>query len=173
MTLDHHHLSPTQTQCHQYLSCSCPDFNQTLKVVLWDQQQQQQHQQHLIYYWPDFHQTLKKGFWNQQHKTRLISIESHPKKIVVVVVIGVVDGCGSCNRWDVVDVVDVVVVVVVIVIVIVVVIIVVLVVVVAVDLRNPHLKFGWNWVRDSWDIADIEFVWVVVGGGGGLKSSAT
>ena len=28
----------TQTQCHQYLSCSCPDFNPTLKVGLWDQQ---------------------------------------------------------------------------------------------------------------------------------------
>ena len=54
MTLDHHHPPPPppppQTQCHQYLSCSCPDFNQTLKVGLWDQQQpykQQQHQQQL------------------------------------------------------------------------------------------------------------------------------
>ena len=30
----------TQTQCHQYLICSCSDFNQTLKVGFWDQQQQ-------------------------------------------------------------------------------------------------------------------------------------
>ena len=49
MTLDHH-PPPPQTQCHQYLSCSWPDFNQTLKVGLWDQQQpykQQQHEQQL------------------------------------------------------------------------------------------------------------------------------
>ena len=42
MTLYHHHPPPThppQTQCHQ---CSLPDFNQTLKVGLWDLQQQQQ-----------------------------------------------------------------------------------------------------------------------------------
>ena len=32
----------TQTQCHQYLSYSWPDFNQTLKVGLWEQQQQLQ-----------------------------------------------------------------------------------------------------------------------------------
>ena len=32
------------------------------------------------------------------------------------------------------------------------------------------LKFGQNWVINSWDIADIEFVWVVVVGGGGPKS---
>ena len=37
MTLDHHHPPPPQTQCHQYLSCSWPDFNQTLKVGLCDQ----------------------------------------------------------------------------------------------------------------------------------------
>jgi len=30
----------TQTQCHQYFSCSFSDFNQTLKVGLWNQQQQ-------------------------------------------------------------------------------------------------------------------------------------
>ena len=30
----------TQTQCQQYLRCSCADFNQALKVGLWDQQQQ-------------------------------------------------------------------------------------------------------------------------------------
>ena len=35
MTLHH----PPQIQCHQYLSCFCSDFNQTLKVGLWDQQQ--------------------------------------------------------------------------------------------------------------------------------------
>ena len=38
MSLHHHHPPTTQTQCHQYLSCSCPDVNQTLKVGLWDQQ---------------------------------------------------------------------------------------------------------------------------------------
>ena len=42
MTLDHHHPPPPQTQCHQYLSCSWPDFNQTLKVGLWDQQKYEQ-----------------------------------------------------------------------------------------------------------------------------------
>ena len=51
MTLDHHHHHhPPQTQCHQYLSCSWPNFTQTLKVGLWDQQQpykQQQHEQQL------------------------------------------------------------------------------------------------------------------------------
>ena len=31
---------PTQTQCYQYLSYSYPDFNQTLMVGLWNQQQQ-------------------------------------------------------------------------------------------------------------------------------------
>ena len=30
--------------------------------------------------------------------------------------------------------------------------------------RNLPLKFGQNWVTNSWDIADIEFL---VGGGGG------
>ena len=34
--------------------------------------------------------------------------------------------------------------------------------VVVVDTRNLPLKFGKNWVRNSWDIADIEFVVVVV-----------
>ena len=41
MTL--HHPSPTpttQTQCPPYLSCSGPDFNQTLKIGLQDQQHQ-------------------------------------------------------------------------------------------------------------------------------------
>ena len=33
---------PTQTQCQQYLSCYLPDFNQTLKLGSWDEQQQQQ-----------------------------------------------------------------------------------------------------------------------------------
>ena len=36
MTLDHQHPTPTttttQTQCHWYLSCSWPNFNQTLNV---------------------------------------------------------------------------------------------------------------------------------------------
>ena len=36
---------PPQTQCKQYLSCSWPNFYQTLKVGFWDQQP---------YYWPDF-----------------------------------------------------------------------------------------------------------------------
>ena len=31
---------PTQTQCPQFLSCSGLNFNQTLKIGLWDQQQQ-------------------------------------------------------------------------------------------------------------------------------------
>ena len=44
MTL-HHPPTTTQTQFPQYLSCSWPDFNQTLKVVgLWDKQQQQHEQ---------------------------------------------------------------------------------------------------------------------------------
>ena len=30
----------TQTQCPPYLRCSGPDFNQTLRIGLWDQQQQ-------------------------------------------------------------------------------------------------------------------------------------
>ena len=34
-----------QTQCQQYLSCSCFDFNNTLKVGFWDQQQQQEQEQ--------------------------------------------------------------------------------------------------------------------------------
>ena len=36
---------PPQTQCHQNLSHSLPDFYQTLKVGLWDQQQQYEQQQ--------------------------------------------------------------------------------------------------------------------------------
>ena len=37
MTLHHHHHPPQpQTQCDQYLSCSCPYFNQILKVGLWE-----------------------------------------------------------------------------------------------------------------------------------------
>ena len=41
--------------------------------------------------------------------------------------------------------------------------------------KNLLLKFHQNRVSNSWDIADIEFVWVVVvvgggGGGGGVKS---
>ena len=79
--------------------------------------------------------------------TRLISIESQPKKIVVAVVIGVVVvvipvvdtrniplkfGCNQViNRWDVVDVSVVVVVVV-----------VVVAIVVVVDPRNILLKLG-------------------------------
>ena len=39
------HPPPTQTQCRQYLSYSWPDFNQSLKVGLWDQQQQHELQQ--------------------------------------------------------------------------------------------------------------------------------
>ena len=42
--------------------------------------------------------------------------------------------------------------------------------------RNLPLKFHKNRVSNSWDISDIEFVWVVVvvvggggGGGGGCK----
>ena len=39
--------------------------------------------------------------------------------------------------------------------------------------KNLPLKFHQNRVSNSWDIADIEFVWVVVvvvvGGGGGCK----
>ena len=30
--------------------------------------------------------------------------------------------------------------------------------------RNLHLKFHQNWVRNSWDIAGIEFLWVGWGG---------
>ena len=42
------------------------------------------------------------------------------------------------------------------------------------DPRNLTFKFGQNRASNSWDIAEIEFVWVVVGagdggGGGGLK----
>ena len=67
----------TQTQWHQYLSCSWPNFNQILKIGLWDQQRQKQQQheqqkqqpqdqeqqkQHLIYYWPDFDETFNGRF---------------------------------------------------------------------------------------------------------------
>ena len=49
MTLIHHPPPPTttttQTQCQPYLSCYCPNFNQTLKLGSWDEQQQQQQQQ--------------------------------------------------------------------------------------------------------------------------------
>ena len=98
-------------------------------------------------------------------KTRLISIESQPKKIVVVVVIGVVHvvvvvipvvdtrnipfkfGWNQViNRWDVVHVVVVVVSVVV----------VVIVIVVVIDRKHLHYL---NLVSNSWDIADFEFVW--------------
>ena len=34
----------TETQCQQYLSCYWPDFNQTLNLGSWDEQQQQQQQ---------------------------------------------------------------------------------------------------------------------------------
>ena len=34
--------------------------------------------------------------------------------------------------------------------------------------RSLHLKFHQNWFSNSLDIADIEFVWVVGGGGGGV-----
>ena len=43
------------------------------------------------------------------------------------------------------------------------VVVVVIVIVAVVHPRNLTLKFGWNWVSKSSDIADIEFVWV--GGG--------
>ena len=37
-----------QTQCHQYLNCSWPDFNQTLKVGFWDQQQLHEQEQEQV-----------------------------------------------------------------------------------------------------------------------------
>ena len=40
-----HPPTTTQIQCQQYLSCYWPDFNQTLKLGSWDEQQQQQQQQ--------------------------------------------------------------------------------------------------------------------------------
>ena len=36
----------TETQCQQYLSCYWPNFNQTLNLGSWDEQQQQHLQQH-------------------------------------------------------------------------------------------------------------------------------
>ena len=48
------------------------------------------------------------------------------------------------------------------------VVVVIVVIVVVVDPTHLPLKFGLNWVRNSGDINDIEFVVVVVGGG--LKS---
>ena len=36
--------------------------------------------------------------------------------------------------------------------------------------RKLPLKFYQNRASNSWDIADIEFAVVVVGGGGGVKS---
>ena len=39
------HTHQTQTQCQQYLNCYSPDFNETLMVGFWDQQQLQQQQQ--------------------------------------------------------------------------------------------------------------------------------
>ena len=38
----------------------------------------------------------------------------------------------------------------------------VVVLVVIIGHRNLYLKFGQNWVSNSRDIADFEFVWVVV-----------
>ena len=72
-------------------------------------------------------------------QTRLISIESQPKKIVVVavVVIGVVVVAFH----------------------------VVVVVIPVVDTRNIPLKFGWNQVINRWDVVDVVvsvFVFVVV-----------
>ena len=66
------------------------------------------------------------------------------------------------NRWDVVDVVVVRVFVFVVVVVVVVVVVIVDFVVVV------PLKFGHKCVTNSWIIADIEFMWVVSGGGGGF-----
>ena len=45
-------------------------------------------------------------------------------------------------------------------------------IVIVVDPRNQPLKFGWNQVKNSGDIADIEFAVVGGGGdgGGGVKS---
>ena len=40
-----------------------------------------------------------------------------------------------------------------------VVVVLIVVVVVVVHPRNPTLMFGWKAVSNSWDIADIEFVW--------------
>ena len=86
-----------------------------------------------------------KTIWSQDHNTptRLISIESQPKKIVVVVmvVIGVV---------------------VVIVHVVLVAVHVVLVVIPVVDNRNIPLKFGWNQVIDRWDVVNVVVVSVFV-----------
>ena len=58
MKMTSHHHPPPQTHCQQYLRCSRPNFNQTLKVGFWNQQQphyyqqqeQQQQKQHFIYY---------------------------------------------------------------------------------------------------------------------------
>ena len=59
---------PTANPMSGISSCYWPDFDQTLKVVLDQQQQQkheQQHQQYLRNNWPDFDQTLKQGLWDQ------------------------------------------------------------------------------------------------------------
>ena len=37
--------------------------------------------------------------------------------------------------------------------------------IVVVDHRNLTLTIAQNWIKNCWGIADIEFVWVVVGGG--------
>ena len=68
-------------------------------------------------------------------KTRLISIDSQPKKffVVVVVVISVV----------------------------VVVVHVFVVVIPVVDTRNIPLKFGWNQVINRWDVVDVVVVSVL------------
>ena len=65
-------------------------------------------------------------------------------------------------RWDVTVVVVIVIVVVV--------IVVVVVFMDIIDPRNLPLKFCQNRVSNSWDIDDVEFPVVVVGGGGGVKS---
>ena len=43
--LNCHQPPPPGTQRQQYVTCSWPDFNQTLKVGVWDQQQQYEQQQ--------------------------------------------------------------------------------------------------------------------------------
>ena len=81
-TLDHQ--PPPQTQCHQYISCSYPHFNQTLKLGLWDQQQlheqqQEQQKQQFIYTDPILPKLLREGVWDTT-TTKTITLSSTTTK---------------------------------------------------------------------------------------------
>ena len=79
MSLHHHPTSThttTETQFQQYLSCYLPNFEQTLKVIsFWDQQQKNNLNKNNNdknndnpFSAINFNQTLKGGYWDQQQQ---------------------------------------------------------------------------------------------------------